>query len=76
MEKEYFAHESSYVDAGCLIGKGTKIWHFSHVMSNCVIGENCNIGQNVVIQKVMPGTVTAVGGLICVKGGKAITWHF
>lgn len=49
MEKEYFAHESSYVDEGCTIGKGTKIWHFSHVMSNCVIGENCNIGQNVVI---------------------------
>ena len=49
MEKEYFAHESSYIDEGCKIGKGTKIWHFSHVMSNCVIGENCNIGQNVVI---------------------------
>lgn len=49
MEKEYFAHESAYVDEGCTIGKGTKIWHFSHVMSNCVIGENCNIGQNVVI---------------------------
>ncbi|MBR1809244.1 MAG: N-acetyltransferase [Paludibacteraceae bacterium] len=46
---EYFVHESSYIDDGCLIGKGTKIWHFSHVMSGCVIGENCNIGQNVVI---------------------------
>lgn len=42
-------HESSYVDDGCQIGNGTKIWHFSHIMSNCVIGENCNIGQNVVI---------------------------
>lgn len=45
----YFAHESAYVDDGCQIGEGTKIWHFSHVMSNCILGENCNIGQNVVV---------------------------
>ena len=43
---EYFKHESSYVDEGCQIGNGTKIWHFSHIMSNCTIGENYNIGQN------------------------------
>ena len=47
--KEYFVHESSYVDSDVEIGKNTKIWHFSHIMSNCKIGENCNIGQNVVI---------------------------
>ncbi|OOG71190.1 acyltransferase [Algoriphagus sp. A40] len=47
--KEYYAHESAFIDEGCDIGKGTKIWHFSHVMSNCKLGENCNIGQNVVI---------------------------
>jgi UDP-2-acetamido-3-amino-2,3-dideoxy-glucuronate N-acetyltransferase len=47
--KNYFVHESSYVDEPCTIGAGTKIWHFSHVMSNCTIGERCNIGQNVVI---------------------------
>ncbi|MDF1549119.1 MAG: DapH/DapD/GlmU-related protein [Bacteroidales bacterium] len=47
--KEYFAHETAVIDNGCKIGKGTKIWHFSHVMPNSVIGENCNIGQNVVI---------------------------
>ena len=47
-EKEYFAHPTAIIDEGCTIGKGTKIWHFSHIMSNCVIGENCNIGQNVV----------------------------
>lgn len=48
-EKQYFAHESAYIDEGCQIGEGTKIWHFSHVMANCTLGENCNIGQNVVI---------------------------
>jgi UDP-2-acetamido-3-amino-2,3-dideoxy-glucuronate N-acetyltransferase len=48
-DTNYFAHESAYVDEGCVIGVGTKIWHFSHIMSNCTIGENCNIGQNVVI---------------------------
>ena len=46
---EYFAHETAVIDEGCQIGAGTKIWHFSHIMSNCVIGERCNIGQNVVI---------------------------
>jgi UDP-2-acetamido-3-amino-2,3-dideoxy-glucuronate N-acetyltransferase len=49
MENKYFAHETAIIDTGCTIGDGTKIWHFSHIMSNCVIGENCNIGQNVVI---------------------------
>ncbi len=47
--KEYFVHESSYIDEPSKIGNGTKIWHFSHIMKNCKIGENCNIGQNVVI---------------------------
>jgi UDP-2-acetamido-3-amino-2,3-dideoxy-glucuronate N-acetyltransferase len=50
---DYFVHESSYVDDGARIGKGTKIWHFSHVMPGAVIGERCNLGQNVVV---MPGT--------------------
>lgn len=49
MEKEYYAHETAVVDEGCTIGKGVKIWHFSHIMSNCVIGDGCNIGQNVVV---------------------------
>ena len=48
-EKSYFVHESSYVDEPCTIGEGTKIWHFSHVMRNSVIGRNCNLGQNVVV---------------------------
>src|SRR6188508_2055440 len=46
---DYFVHESSYVDDGCIIGKGTRIWHFSHIMTGSVIGENCNLGQNVVV---------------------------
>jgi len=54
VEKGYFVHESSYVDEPCEIGNGTKIWHFSHIMSGCKIGCNCNIGQNVVIS---PGVV-------------------
>lgn len=49
MEKEYFAHPTAVIDEGCSIGKGTKIWHFSHIMPNCQIGKNCNIGQNVVV---------------------------
>ncbi len=49
MMEEYFAHESAVIDAGCRIGKGTKIWHFSHIMADCELGEACNIGQNVVI---------------------------
>ena len=46
---DYFVHPSSFVDEPCSIGAGTKIWHFSHIMSNCRIGPKCNIGQNVVI---------------------------
>lgn len=45
----YFAHPTAVIDEGCTIGKGTKIWHFSHIMPNCVIGEGCNLGQNVVV---------------------------
>ena len=46
---DYFVHESAVIDGDCVIGSGTKIWHFSHIMSKCIIGNNCNIGQNVVI---------------------------
>ncbi len=45
----YFAHSTAVIDDNCIIGNGTKIWHFSHIMSGCSIGEQCNIGQNVVI---------------------------
>ncbi len=49
IETQYFAHPTSVIDEKCSIGTGTRIWHFSHIMSGCIIGEGCNIGQNVVV---------------------------
>jgi len=46
---DYFAHESSWIDEGCVIGEGTKIWHFTHVMAGARIGRRCTIGQNVLV---------------------------
>lgn len=48
-ERSYFAHETALIDDKVTIGAGTKIWHFSHVLSGSTVGERCNIGQNVVI---------------------------
>jgi UDP-2-acetamido-3-amino-2,3-dideoxy-glucuronate N-acetyltransferase len=48
-DKPYFVHPSSYVDEPCTIGEGTRIWHFSHVMKDAVIGRDCNLGQNVLV---------------------------
>jgi len=50
----YQAHESAVIDPGCSIGEGTRIWHFSHIMTGCTIGKDCSIGQNVVIS---PGVI-------------------
>ena len=47
--QEFSADKTAVIDEGCIIGKGTKIWHFSHIMSGSELGENCNIGQNCVI---------------------------
>ena len=44
---DYFVHESSYVDEGAVIGEGTKVWHFTHVMPGARIGKKCVLGQNV-----------------------------
>ena len=76
MDKEYFVHESSYVDEGCSIGEGTKIWHFSHVMKGCSIGKGCNIGQNVVISPdvvlgdgvKIQNNVSVYTGVVCEDG--------
>jgi UDP-2-acetamido-3-amino-2,3-dideoxy-glucuronate N-acetyltransferase len=46
-KKKPFVHESSYVDDGVIIGDGTRIWHFSHIMAGTTIGRSCSIGQNV-----------------------------
>ena len=49
MAKGYFVHETSVVDDGAIIGEGTKVWHFSHIMKDVRIGKNCNFGQNVCV---------------------------
>ena len=48
-ETDYFVHESAYVDQPSRIGKGTKVWHFAHILKDCDIGAGCSIGQNVMI---------------------------
>ena len=72
-KNSYYAHPTAVIDEGCIIGDGTKIWHFSHIMPGCEIGENCNIGQNVVVSpKVKLGknvrvqnNVSIYEGVIC-----------
>lgn len=49
MNNPYIAHETAVIDFGATIGDGTRIWHFTHIMADCVIGKRCNIGQNVVV---------------------------
>jgi UDP-2-acetamido-3-amino-2,3-dideoxy-glucuronate N-acetyltransferase len=49
MNTNFFAHPSAIIDVPCEIGTGTKIWHFTHIMSHCIIGSHCNLGQNVVV---------------------------
>lgn len=51
MDSNFFVHESSYVDEPVVIGAGTQIWHFCHIMSGAQIGENCRLGQNVFVAK-------------------------
>ena len=68
--KNYFAHETAVIDEGCEIGDGTKIWHFSHIMPDCKIGEKCNIGQNVVISpKVVLGNNVKVQNNVSIYTG-------
>lgn len=66
----YYAHETAVIDDGCEIGAGTKIWHFSHIMSQAVLGEHCNIGQNVVIStKVVLGKNVKVQNNVSIYEG-------
>lgn len=69
-DKKYFAHPSAIVDEGCEIGVGVKIWHFSHIMTGCKIGEGCNIGQNVVVSpKVILGKNVRVQNNVSIYEG-------
>lgn len=63
----FFAHESSYIDTGVTIGDNTKIWHFSHILSGTVIGENCSFGQNCVV-----GPKVAIGNGVKVQNNVSI----
>jgi UDP-2-acetamido-3-amino-2,3-dideoxy-glucuronate N-acetyltransferase len=73
METKYFAHPTAVIDEDCEIGEGVKVWHFSHIMAGCKIGEGCNFGQNVVVSpKVILGknvrvqnNVSIYEGVIC-----------
>lgn len=67
---DYFAHETAVIDDNCTIGKDTKIWHFSHIMSNSKIGEKCNLGQNVVVSpNVVLGTNVKVQNNVSIYSG-------
>ncbi|MDQ3681732.1 MAG: N-acetyltransferase [Bacteroidota bacterium] len=69
-EKKYFSHPSAFIDEGCQIGEGTKIWHFSHIMAGCTIGVGCNIGQNVVVSsKVILGNNVRVQNNVSIYEG-------
>lgn len=54
MPEKFFAHPTAVIDEGCTIGEGTRIWHFTHIMKDTIIGPECNLGQNVVVS---PGVV-------------------
>lgn len=74
--KEYFSHETAIVDEGAAIGNGTRIWHFSHIMSKVSIGENCILGQNVFVangvtignQVKIQNNVSLYTGVVCEDG--------
>ena len=63
----YYVHDSSYVDDDCIIGKGTKIWHFSHIQSHAKIGTDCSIGQNVNI-----GNNVKIGNFVKIQNNVSV----
>ncbi len=68
--KNYYAHESSFIDNNVQIGENTKIWHFSHILSNTTIGKNCSFGQNCVVgPKVKVGNGVKVQNNISIYEG-------
>ena len=67
INNKYFVHESSYVDSDVSIGENTKIWHFSHIQTGAIIGENCSIGQNVNI-----GNNVKIGNYVKIQNNVSI----
>lgn len=75
-KQDYFVHETAIIDDGCIIGKGSRIWHFSHLMTGCRIGEDCTVGQNVFIASdavvgdhvKIQNNVSVYSGVICEDG--------
>jgi len=65
--KDVFIHESSFVDENVIIGQGTKIWHFNHVLKNCIIGKDCSFGQNVVV-----GPNVTIGNTVKIQNNVSI----
>jgi UDP-2-acetamido-3-amino-2,3-dideoxy-glucuronate N-acetyltransferase len=73
VKPDCFVHESSYIDSDVTMGKGTKVWHFSHVLSHTVIGENCSFGQNCVVgPKVKVGNGVKVQNNVSIYEGVEI----
>ena len=66
-KKNYFVHESSYIDENVEIGNNTKIWHFSHIQTGSIIGENCSIGQNVNI-----GNNVKIGNFVKIQNNVSV----
>jgi UDP-2-acetamido-3-amino-2,3-dideoxy-glucuronate N-acetyltransferase len=64
---DYFAHASAVIDEGCIIGRGTRIWHFTHIMRGAVVGSNCNLGEHVYIE-----SNVVLGNNVKVKNGVSI----
>ena len=70
VESNFNVHSSSIIDNGCLIGQGTKIWHFCHLMTECIIGERCVLGQNVMVaSKVVLGNNVKVQNNVSIYEG-------
>tara|TARA_B100000575_G_C23031352_1_gene593781 strand:+ start:104 stop:616 length:513 start_codon:yes stop_codon:yes gene_type:complete len=65
--KDFFLHESSYVDENVQIGLKTKIWHFSHIQSGAIIGRECSIGQNVNI-----GNNVKIGNFVKIQNNVSV----
>ena len=73
--RDYFVHASSYVDDGAVVGTGTKIWHFCHVLGTARIGKNCSLGQNVYVGKAVLGDGVRVQNNVSIYDGVVLEDH-